>query len=150
MTDQITSTEINEELKTRELIAIHNTMADSLEDRAPIATFKQSKTKLIARIMEMRAELAATQQVDETFEGEKPKTIVAASEELLMKTVRVDEDGRNIGMTYNEIVDAIRVMFPEAKTTTKCLRWYAAKMKEADPAVIHRMPVRPRAKRVSK
>ena len=58
-----------------------------------------------------------------------------------MTVVSIDENKRNVGIGYEEIIGTIKAKFPEAKTTVACLRWYAVHMRERDI----RVPNRPRA-----
>lgn len=60
-------------------------------------------------------------------------------EDLLMKVV--DDNGD--GLSYGEIIEAVREELPEAKTSVNCLRWYATNMRGRGMIV----PYRPRTKK---
>lgn len=40
-----------------------------------------------------------------------------------------DEDGRSIGLKYNEVLGIIQDEFPEASTSVACLRWYVVHLR---------------------
>lgn len=60
------------------------------------------------------------------------------------------QDGRDVGMPYETVLEHILVKFPEAKTSVNCLRWYAGKIRiEAHGYVGLTMPsIRQRTKKV--
>jgi hypothetical protein len=70
-------------------------------------------------------------------------------EAKLLETTGEDEDGRPVGHTYNDILEAVKEQFPEAATSLNCLRWYATKMNSANKKTNDKvvMPVRPKAPR---
>ena len=93
----------------------------------------------------------ATEKVsaDETVQNKTGKqdarTIRAAATELLCKT-EYHEDrnvksgpenvvdaghkgAHSVGIPYDEIIDRIRVEFPDCQTTVACLRWYSVKIR---------------------
>lgn len=72
---------------------------------------------------------------------EKGPVIRAEAEKLLLKVVSHDKEKRAFGMPYEEILVELAKIFPEAKTTVACLRWYAVHMRERGEKV----PARPRA-----
>lgn len=57
------------------------------------------------------------------------------------------QDGRDVGMPYETVLEHILVKFPDAKTSVNCLRWYAGKIRiEAHGYVGLKMPaIRQRA-----
>ena len=73
--------------------------------------------------------------------GEKKVSIRSVAEALLLKVVSTDTDGRATGLSYDDVLAAVKEQFPTAKTTVGCLRWYAVRMREANQTV----PNRPRA-----
>lgn len=71
----------------------------------------------------------------------KGPIIRAEAEKLLLKVVSYDEEKRPFGMPYEDILVELAKIFPGAKTTVACLRWYAVHMRERGEKV----PARPRA-----
>ncbi len=71
----------------------------------------------------------------------KGPSIRSVAEALLLEVVSVDENKRNVGIGYEDIIAKIKEQFPTANTTVACLRWYAVHMRERDV----RVPNRPRA-----
>ncbi len=71
----------------------------------------------------------------------KGPSIRSVAEALLLEVVSVDDNKRNVGIGYEDIIAKIKVQFPTANTTVACLRWYAVHMRERDI----RVPNRPRA-----
>lgn len=59
------------------------------------------------------------------------RTIKEISCELLCAVVGESEEGRTLGMPYNDILARIQLENPEAKTSLNCLRWYAGKIRVA-------------------
>lgn len=57
----------------------------------------------------------------------KVRTIQEVAIEFLNIATGVDEKGRITGLAYAEVLRMVLAVFPEAKTTYGCLRWYAAK-----------------------
>ena len=64
--------------------------------------------------------------------------------------VKTDEDGRLVGMSYQEILDVLAVEHPYASTSAACLRWYIVQVadevdEEGEP--LYEFPeYRPRSK----
>ncbi len=114
------------------LTSLHNEIV--AEDGDEIGKWSQSKAKLIDRIRDC--------------DGYVRPTIRALAEALLLEVAFTNEDERNVGLTYDVILERIHEAFPEGETSVKCLRWYAVKMKE-DENVLPLMPIRPR-KQVAK
>jgi hypothetical protein len=64
------------------------------------------------------------------------RTIRRRALELLEERIKgpdgrpmTDADGRSVGMKYNEVLEILRVEFPEASTSVACLRWYIVHLK---------------------
>lgn len=96
-----------------------------------------------------RLEPAATVKPDDK-PAEKPKAksgriIRVACEELLMK-VDFEQGGKEYGLSYEDILAAIKAEFPNGKTSLACLRWYAVQLRERNEKV----PNRPRAPKKDK
>lgn len=72
---------------------------------------------------------------------EKKRSIRSVAEALLLEVVGIDADKRKVGRSYDDILQAIRAEFPDAKTTVACLRWYAVHMRANEVMP----PNRPRA-----
>lgn len=110
------------------LVEFHNTFSG-----AELIKGKWNKPKndLICRIQKL--------------EGFQRPTIRAFAEAQLLAVVSKNDEGRNVGLPYGEILKNIHQAFPNGETSVKCLRWYAVKMKE-DEKVLKLMPIRPRTR----
>ena len=78
----------------------------------------------------------------------KPRSgrlVRVATEDLLLHVEHV-QNGRNVGLAYNEILRQIKSEFPEGKTSIACVRWYATHMRERG----ENLPIRPRSLPVTK
>jgi hypothetical protein len=67
-------------------------------------------------------------------------------EELLMEVAYVNSDNKDVGYTYPEMLARVKLAYPDSNTSVKCLRWYAAHMKDLGT----QLPIRPRAPSVKK
>lgn len=76
-----------------------------------------------------------------TEKKEKGPVIRVEAEKLLLEVVKVDDDKRPWGHSYEYILSTLLAQFEGAKTTVACLRWYAVHMRERGEKV----PNRPRA-----
>ena len=65
----------------------------------------------------------------------KTRTIQSFSNDLLLKVIGKNEEGRKVGMSYGDVLTKVREEFPEANTTIKCLQWYNSKLKKGDKEV---------------
>lgn len=74
---------------------------------------------------------------------EKGPVIRVEAEKLLLEVVDHDEDKRPYGHTYEYVLNKLREMFPGAKTTVACLRWYAVHMRERGERVPNRRRAAP-------
>ena len=102
------------------------------EERAAVAKAEQ----LIAKHRLERSEFQFPPDRRLLADRSKRRTIREACEELLRQEP---------ALGYEEIVSRVRAEFTGCKTTVKCLRYYATKMRGRDV----RVPVRPRASRGS-
>ena len=113
-------------------------MINALGGNATAKTFN-ARSKAIARLMKIAAEkeinLAAT------FDANGNKIVSKVSKKVSIRSVAESLLADASGLSYEEILAAVKASFPSAKTTVGCLRWYAAHMREAGVAV----PTRPRA-----
>jgi hypothetical protein len=100
------------------------------EERAAVAKAEQ----LIAKHRLERSEFRFPPDRRLLADRSKRRTIREACEELL---------GQEPALGYEEILSQVRAEFAGCKTTVKCLRYYATKMRGRDA----RVPSRPRASR---
>lgn len=132
-----------------ELVAIHN----DLNPMAPLKSWKQKKETLIERIQKLEA--AGPDTVEEVVEAPVAEVVTAEKVknpnrgkikqmtfELLREVVSKDENGRNVGHSYQDIMDMILTAVPTAKPSIKSLQWYASKMNQDEA-----LPLRPRKKK---
>jgi len=118
-------------------------MINALGGTATNKTFN-ARAKAVARLMK----IAAEKQIDlaKTFDENGNKIVVkeTAPKKISIRSVAeallVKADGAT-GLSYDEILAAVKDQFPSAKTTVGCLRWYAAHMRDAGVV----LPKRPRA-----
>lgn len=115
------------DMTIKSLVELHNTMLPEAEH---LANWKGRKDLLIEKVKELIAKTRG------------PVTIKSVSIDWLTRVAEVVDD-KPIGYSYEHILAEIFKVFPDAKTTVKCLRWYNTKL-NSDPNV--RMPVRPRKK----
>ena len=66
---------------------------------------------------------------DDELQAFKMPTIRETALRLLTHVLTTGKDGRTVGMPYDYVVDSVRRLFPESKTTRACLRWYAVKVR---------------------
>lgn len=125
-------------------------------EAAAAKALKAKTSRMAAAVKSMEAANGKAGPTKRVKEPAKPKakvekkkkapgaaTIRSVSEALLLEVVSRDEDKRPYGYAYDEILDRIRVEFPEAKTTPACLRWYAVHMRERGEKVPNRPRVQP-------
>lgn len=122
-------------------------MINELGGVATMKTFSQ-RSKAIARLEKIAADKGVDLNTvfDETgakIVAKAPKagksiTIRSVAEALLLQVITVGE--KQVGLSYDEVLTAIKAQFPTAKTTAGCLRWYAVRMRERNVAT----PARPR------
>ncbi|WNO49031.1 hypothetical protein [Achromobacter phage emuu_LB7] len=108
---------------------------------------------------EKLATAAAIQQLPEEkvvvkepkVKKERGETVKDYACALLCEVVG-QQDGRDVGMPYETVLEHIKVKFPDAKTSVNCLRWYAGKIRiEAHGYVGLKMPaIRQRTKKAEK
>lgn len=129
-----TLTEMNE-LTGRELVQIHNGL---VAEEAQIGQWKAAKSKLIEKIIALGFEPEA--------EEVTPKgAIKRKAIELLTTTVgSVDRKTGNpsdsddastvytVGLSYKAVLRELLEVYPDAKTTLACLRWYAVKLRNEE------------------
>lgn len=60
----------------------------------------------------------------------RTRIIKVAAESLLLEVTGVNKDGHTTGHSYEEILRRVKLEFPTANTSIKCLRWYATHMKD--------------------
>lgn len=71
----------------------------------------------------------------------KAPSVREVAEGFLLTVVGTDEDGRDIGLSYDQALAEVLKVFPNAKTTIACLRWYAVHMRDREV----KLPSRPRS-----
>lgn len=134
-------------------------MVNAIGGTATLKTFSQ-RSKAVARLLKLAAEKNVN--LDATFDATgakietpvvteaKPKKVKAVKEpkapkekkitvrsvaEALLTKVTAEEDGKPVGLSYEDVLAEIKTQFPAAKTTVGCLRWYAVRMREAGVVV---------------
>lgn len=140
-------------------------LKDMLQDlRMKLALEKQDKPQAVNQALEdainqeeALATAAAIQQLPEAkavvkepkVKKERGETVKDYACALLCEVV-AQQDGRDVGMPYETVLEHIKVKFPDAKTSVNCLRWYAGKIRiEAHGYVGLKMPaIRQRTKKV--
>ena len=139
-------------------------LQDMLQDlRMKLAMEKQDKPQAVNQALEdainqeeALATAAAIQQLPEAkavvkepkVKKERGETVKDYACALLCEVV-AQQDGRDVGMPYETVLEHIKVKFPDAKTSVNCLRWYAGKIRiEAHGYVGLKMPaIRQRTKK---
>ncbi len=115
------------------LVDIYNKCTTLNGKPATIKTFN-SKKKIINRIKFYKEGVAKIKSAGIVWEkglGKTRSTITALANRLIL-----DPEG----YPYREILEKIKVEFPDASTNLNCLRWYAAKLrskKEVVPDRVH-------------
>ena len=147
-------TKLTAESSIADIAARFNELNGSSTDVKTLA--KRGKAKLLAQIEAMEAKLPPEEpKAEEPTKSEKPKRVKKAptekkekgpvirveAEKLLLEVVKVDDDKRPWGHSYEYILSTLLAQFEGAKTTVACLRWYAVHMRERGEKV----PNRPRA-----
>ncbi len=117
-------------------------MINALGGNATAKTFN-ARAKAVARLMKIAAEKEVN--LAETFDENGNKIVAkAAVKKVSIRSVAeallAKNDG-SLGLSYDDILAAVKAEFPSAKTTVGCLRWYAAHMRDAGVV----LPKRPRA-----
>lgn len=73
------------------------------------------------------------------------RTVRDTSLALLSHVAAVGDCGRTVGLSYAHICEVVRALHPGAETSPACLRWYASKVRDGDPAFVAELPqARPR------
>ena len=70
----------------------------------------------------------------------KTATIGSFASSLLLTPIGVTPEGREVGMSYGQVLTKVLKEYPGASTTVKSLAWYNSKMKGEGQKV----PLRPR------
>ncbi len=128
-----TTTKDLQNLSMTKLVDIYNECTTLNGKPATIKTFNNKK-KIVDRIRWYKDGGIAKKLVrgPSKKETSKPRsTITALANELILDPQ---------GFPYREILEKIKVKFPDASTNLNCLRWYAAKLrtkKEVVPERIH-------------
>lgn len=99
----------------KQLVELHN----ELNPNAPLTQWKGKKVDLIARI-----------------DAIKPaRTVRECAQEHLGKVDHYDDE-TSVGLSYKDVLAAVKEEFPSCETTVGCLRWYAAKMRSKDSSAV--------------
>lgn len=116
-------------------------MINALGGNATNKTFN-ARAKAVARLMKIAAEKEVN--LAATFDENGNKIVTKVSKKVSIRSVAeallAKADGAT-GLSYDDILAAVKAEFPAAKTTVGCLRWYAAHMRDAGVV----LPKRPRA-----
>ncbi len=118
----------------KDLLTEHN----KLWPGAKRKSWKHSKADLEILVAAVRVDVASTN-------NSRQLTIQQVAETALLEIASEDSDGNKLGHTYADVLDRVLHFFPQAQTTSRCLAWYASKMRSAGM----RVPFRPRARRES-
>lgn len=105
------------------------------------SAFAKSLMQLGAKSEPTKSEKPKRVKKATTEKKEKGPVIRVEAEKLLLEVVKVDDDKRPWGHSYEYILSTLLAQFEGAKTTVACLRWYAVHMRERGEKV----PNRPRA-----
>lgn len=97
-----------------------------LKAMEPILT----QSELIEEVrVETKVKKTEVTEVAPTEPKVKAKSIKEISCELLCVVETVSEEGRSIGMSYDQVLARVLELRPGAKTSLNCLRWYAGKIR---------------------
>lgn len=91
-------------------------VAEETTEAAPVTVATGSEPTIRATAIELLCYVAYYENKDEKASDEN----------------RVSADhpsARSVGLPYNEVLDGIMIVFPEAKTSVACLRWYSVKIR---------------------
>lgn len=100
-------------------------------------------SSMVSALVADKAEAAVKAEPTKKEKKEKGPVIRVEAEKLLLEVVDHDEDKRPYGHTYEYVLNKLREMFPGAKTTVACLRWYAVHMRERGERVPNRRRAAP-------
>lgn len=130
------------------LVAMYNSLSDKT-----IKSWKGKKTVLISKIEALQAKVTTKVEVkakkDKDREG---GTIGAFACAALQKVLYYINDKKEkvsketpgampVGMSYANVLDAVKKQFPKCETNYNCLRCYAGRMREGGEFVpAHREP----------
>ena len=109
----------------KEIAARYNELVDVKVDQVRLS--KLGKAKVLAKI----AEIEATKAVE--VKTDKKKTvrtgITKHIRELLMKVVGTDENGRSIGLSYDEVLAEVAAADDRRQPSRNGIMWTACKMR---------------------
>lgn len=118
----------------KEIAAYYNEIADVAVDTVRLS--KLGKAKVLAKIAEIEA-AKAVEEKEETkpvlAKNGKKKTvrtgITKHIRELLMKVVGTDENGRSIGLSYDEVLAEVVAADSRRQPSRNGIMWTACKMR---------------------
>lgn len=126
---------------------------NSLSPATPLTVWKQKKEDLIQRIHDLQADAAKRDNRTVRDEAIVWLSTIDYYEDKTKKSSegnRVDishPNARSVGLPYATILEKVLEVFPSAKTSAACLRWYSVKIRaEEEGFEGYRLPQRrPRA-----
>lgn len=118
----------------KEIAAYYNEIADVAVDTVRLS--KLGKVKVLAKIAEIEAAKAAEEKEEVKpvlAKNGKKKTvrtgITKHIRELLMKVVGTDENGRSIGLSYDEVLAEVVAADSRRQPSRNGIMWTACKMR---------------------
>ena len=114
----------------KEIAAYYNQIADVTVDTVRLS--KLGKAKVLAKIAEIEA-AKAKEEKPVVANNNKKKTvrtgITKHIRELLMKVVGTDENGRSIGLSYDEVLEQVKAADSRRQPSRNGIMWTACKMR---------------------
>lgn len=130
------------------LVAMYNALSDKT-----MKAWKGKKTVLIQKIQALQAKAQTHKEEKQKIaKDHKGETIGDTANSLLQKILYYINDKKEkvtketagampVGMSYADVLDAVKQKFPKCETNYNCLRCYAGRMREAGEFVpAHREP----------
>lgn len=114
----------------KEIAAYYNEIADVAVDTVRLS--KLGKAKVLAKIAEIEAAKAAEVKPVLAKNGKKKTVrtgITKHIRELLMKVVGTDENGRSIGLSYDEVLAEVVAADSRRQPSRNGIMWTACKMR---------------------
>lgn len=114
----------------KEIAARYNQIATVAIDEVKLA--KRGKVKVLTMIAEIEA-AKAKEEKPVLANNNKKKTvrtdITKHIRELLMKVVGTDENGRSIGLSYDEVLEQVKAADGRRQPSRNGIMWTACKMR---------------------
>lgn len=118
------------EILRNKIVSVQSELAGKVLDSVTAAETEKPTTPETEEVADVEEGVVAGVYLsDEELQKFKAPTIRETALRLLCHVVSVGQDKRTTGLPYDCIVESIRRLFPESKTTRACLRWYAVKVR---------------------